>query len=235
MIAFFLIGWAFYLLISALIIVNLIFLEKDKLGWSHFILIALFYLVAIKFDLNWQWAKDNFLTILIYIGYYLGVGVIWAFIKWFFYLKDIASQYQTLKEVAGIEFNNFMSYKSQTNDNSEELKNKNKNSSSYDSSKTLKDFIYDKWKNNYDIRKKGLEIICTGTLRGVQEYRIEIPTANKNKARIVTWISHWPISLLWTMINDPIKKLLNKIFNVFKGMFQHISNMIFKETLQDFK
>lgn len=235
MIAFLLIGWVFYVLIAALIIINLIFLENDKLVWSHTFLIALFCLVAIKFDIDWQWTKENFLIILTYAGSYLGIGILWAFIKWFFYLKDIASQYQTLKEVATVAYDKYLT-KSQSNNN-DDIKQKSKNSSVY-SNKTLKDFIYDQFLNNretYDLKRKGLLIICSSSENDGFVYKVEIPTASNNKAKIVTWISHWPISLLWTMINDPIKKLLNKIFNLFKGLFQQISNIILKETLQDFK
>ncbi len=65
-------------------------------------------------------------------------------------------------------------------------------------------------------------------------YTVKIPMASENKALITSWISHWPISALWTLINDPIKKLLNFIFNQIKSVFQKMSNRIFRSVTQDF-
>lgn len=52
------------------------------------------------------------------------------------------------------------------------------------------------------------------------------PTAAQNKARIVAWMSFWPCSLIGFVLNDPVKRLFNFVFNALKNSYQQVANAI---------
>lgn len=47
-----------------------------------------------------------------------------------------------------------------------------------------------------------------------------------NKERVTHWIIYWPFSALWTLINDPVRKLANAIADQFAGTYNSISKKI---------
>lgn len=54
------------------------------------------------------------------------------------------------------------------------------------------------------------------------------PQASENKRRIMAWISAWPFSMVWYLIDEPIKQ----IFEWMKGTYQRISNNMWKSVLE---
>lgn len=57
----------------------------------------------------------------------------------------------------------------------------------------------------------------------------KVPQAQDNKGRIVAWIGFWPLSILGTVLNDPIRRLCALSFNWLRGLYQRLSNRIFRE------
>ena len=54
------------------------------------------------------------------------------------------------------------------------------------------------------------------------------PHPGDHKSRIIGWIALWPASMLWTMINDPVRRAAEEINARLGGTYQHISNRVFK-------
>lgn len=54
-----------------------------------------------------------------------------------------------------------------------------------------------------------------------------IPKAAKHKGRIMTWMCYWPWSMVWTVLNDPVKRLFKQIYLQIQGLLQSISNRAF--------
>jgi hypothetical protein len=54
------------------------------------------------------------------------------------------------------------------------------------------------------------------------------PKTAENKARIIAWMSFWPMSVISTLLNDPIRRLFIFIYNSFSGLYQKISDKILK-------
>ena len=53
-----------------------------------------------------------------------------------------------------------------------------------------------------------------------------------NKGKIIFWMSSWPISLLWTLINDPIRKFSIYIYNNYMiGIFRKIHAKLILDVL----
>jgi hypothetical protein len=64
------------------------------------------------------------------------------------------------------------------------------------------------------------------------KYRVsgtKIPNASDNKNRIMTWMCYWPFSGLWTLIDEPIKKGFNHIFNKFKSRYDKMAESMFSD------
>ena len=54
------------------------------------------------------------------------------------------------------------------------------------------------------------------------------PAVKQNKARILAWMSYWPVSFVWTMIDDPVYRL-------FQSMYYRISENLQKYANEEFK
>jgi hypothetical protein len=61
------------------------------------------------------------------------------------------------------------------------------------------------------------------------------PQVGDHKARIYLWIAYWPWSALWTVINDPVRKLLREIYNLIHKFLQRISDKAWADVEDDFK
>jgi hypothetical protein len=59
-----------------------------------------------------------------------------------------------------------------------------------------------------------------------------VPQASQNKSKIVAWMAYFPFSFVGTLLNDPIRKLFNSIFNQFKNLYQRMANSIFAEDIK---
>ncbi len=62
-----------------------------------------------------------------------------------------------------------------------------------------------------------------------------IPKASQHKGRITTWMCYWPWSMVWTIINDPVKRLFKQIYLQIQGLLQSISNRAFRGVEDDLR
>ncbi len=60
----------------------------------------------------------------------------------------------------------------------------------------------------------------------------ERPRAAKNKARITAWACYWPFSVVGTVLNDPVRRLFNFLFNQFKALYQRMSDWVFRKDVE---
>lgn len=60
----------------------------------------------------------------------------------------------------------------------------------------------------------------------------ERPRAAKNKARITAWAAFWPFSFLGTLLNDPVRRIFNFLFNQFKALYQKMSDWVFRKDVE---
>ena len=59
------------------------------------------------------------------------------------------------------------------------------------------------------------------------------PKVSEHKALITSWMTYWPISALWTLINDPIVRLFDSIYYGIAEYLQAISNKKFAGIIKD--
>lgn len=61
------------------------------------------------------------------------------------------------------------------------------------------------------------------------------PNHRHHENRILTWMILWPISLAWTMLNDPVVRFFRYVYGEIAGVLQRISDNAFKDVEDDFK
>jgi hypothetical protein len=66
-----------------------------------------------------------------------------------------------------------------------------------------------------------------------QSSRISLdpPRISSHKEVFFGWILFWPLSFIYTILNDTIRKICNKIYNLMASKLQAISNRIYKMNL----
>ena len=55
------------------------------------------------------------------------------------------------------------------------------------------------------------------------------PKVGDYKSRIIGWMALWPASMVWTVLNDPVRLICEEIYACLGGLMQRISNRIFKD------
>lgn len=53
------------------------------------------------------------------------------------------------------------------------------------------------------------------------------PQPHHNKSRITSWMIYWPASAVWTLLNDPLKRIYRFIYEHISSLLTRISNHIF--------
>ncbi len=51
--------------------------------------------------------------------------------------------------------------------------------------------------------------------------------ARQHKAKITGWMVFWPCSMIWTLLNDPVRRLFDIIYGYLGETFQSMSNSAF--------
>lgn len=57
--------------------------------------------------------------------------------------------------------------------------------------------------------------------------------ASKNKGRIISWGSYWPLSMIWTFLDQPVKRLFTWIYNRTSKVYERITEHVFGEQSAD--
>jgi hypothetical protein len=60
-----------------------------------------------------------------------------------------------------------------------------------------------------------------------------IPQVKEYKSNIMTWMTYWPFSMIWTLINDPIKRAFREIYEKISKFMQGMSDRIFKPLVDE--
>ena len=61
----------------------------------------------------------------------------------------------------------------------------------------------------------------------------EAPLVRSHKAQILRWMSFWPISMIWGLINDFVRRVCKAIYNRISKFLQRVSDNIFSGVQDD--
>lgn len=196
--------WAAFLIVSFFIIV---FLENDRSGGATLLtLLAIAAMVGLGNMGVFTWIAAHPFLLIGYLGGYFAVGCLYGGIKWWLKLRDTADRYKAAR------------------------------------TKWLErqiEVVRPERKSDYK------EALRTGILTGnvkknwIKEFedlyanhRLKKPMVSQNKGRIISWMTYWPWSGLWTLINDPIRRTFRFLYSRISSTLQRMSDRIFAD-IQD--
>jgi hypothetical protein len=200
-------GVGFWLVVLAFMTLIAIFSEEEGVKATFALVFGVLFLQFIaKWDVA-AFARTHSLGILLlYAGGYLGIGVTYAVCKWTIYVKGQRRRYNRLK--------------------SEFLRN----------CSVTGDVVPDKFK------KEWLRHLSQGRSShwGFRHFSSThatsiIPDVSENKAALIRWMTYWPFSFALTMLNDPVRRLFEFIYEKIGAKLQEIADRAFKGTEDDFQ
>lgn len=184
-------------------IVATVLTENEKFGWATVLLVGSVALSQWLHVFNFfAFASQHALATVLYALGYVGVGIVWSFVKWFSFLMGARDKYRDWK----VRF----------------LTGENLNPAGLIPNEKMSDFKrFIQQQNGYGYRDPVADLV-----NGKR------PRASNNKARIVSWMSLWPCSCIGTLLNDPVRRLFNYLFNAFKSLYQKMSDKVFSKDVE---
>jgi len=233
----------FYALAFGLFVFLVCLTESEKGTWGAITLICTAGIIQLFSDFSvFGWLWDNPLWACVYFGGYFVVGAIWATIKWTLFSRNLREKYdeakeewleperlksyaQRLKQWANKENNN--TYRERYTRWATALEN-----AATENAGELTDTLKPAW-THYRANPNAYRY---DHIAGNQENEkpIEIPHPKHHKSKIYRWIGHWPWSLFWTFLNDPIRKICKAIYKRMSIIFVSIAQKAFKGIEDDF-
>lgn len=198
--------WALAIVASCFVIAAL---EHEEEGFATFFVLVSFGLIFfLGNSYLFDWILSNPWKLLLFITSYFGVGTGYSIVKWYLKVQNAAQEYaekRTLWLEAKIKV-------------------------AMDQGDDEKALLYD------DALQHGL----AGNRAVLEEWRKHVkgvaygepfvkPIASENKSRIMGWIAYWPWSGLWTLINDPFRKICTFLYQRIKGFLQDIADKIYAD------
>ena len=176
--------------------------EKEEYGASAFALFVL-GLVLILFGDGLKiigMAVNNPWALLTIVAAYFAGSGVWGLVKWYFFTSEKLHEYQDRFEL-------WLSI--------EGLQNAR-----------LLDSTKDAWKK-FLLDGKYPEYV-----RGNYSNKTLVikPAAWEHKQRILGWMVFWPCSLIWTMLDDVVVRIVKHIQRMLSGMMDNITNIVWKGT-----
>lgn len=227
----------FWLILAAHAVLLITFMECNKNIFSGILTAATIAAVIGLGNMGaLSWIYQNPGMLCAAIGGYFVVAVIWTFIKWIFYTHEINefAKYKKLDWIKVVLPNMITGatwtgsdYKKPTAEELQDYK------ASVDAlilvgaaEKAWNKYVEDWEKERQNRIRGGLWRInkplrCPHTMEEVGAF------VEDNKGRIVSWMTYWPWSMVWTLLNDPIRKLMQHIFYAMRGMLKKIAAKTF--------
>ena len=103
--------WVLYLLTFLGIIALIYTHETKEIGWSHTLFILITAYLCFYFKVSWRDLIYNPIPLLKWVGIYLLFGTGWSFFKWYFYLKNLLSEFNEKKEAIKKDLSNDARFK----------------------------------------------------------------------------------------------------------------------------
>lgn len=200
-----LIGGIAFWIISSIEIITLMALSINRKDFAA--ICSLIVYIAVLTVLGnmhpFSFIANNWLFCLIALGAYVAVGIVWGFVKWFFFLRKY-------KEYVDHSFNQFVESK---NIPAEEIKSeKTKSSFSHYFANYQRHSRLSEFKTDWD----------SSILRVV-------PRASDYSSRISNWMMFWPISIIWSILDDLLINMWREIYNFFSGIHDKMVHAQFKD------
>jgi hypothetical protein len=200
-------GFWFWSLLGLASLLLIVCLEKDS-GFVTTVVFAVTLAVMLLLgNAGWlTWVFQNPLYFGLGVLGYLAVGVGWGVGKWWIYVRDCALRYRRARR--------------------EWLERPCSPQAPEDG------LDVSEWLN-----ARRTEVLTGRVKKAWQRYvrdhcqwkKITKPLASRYKGQIITWMTYWPWSALWTLINDPVRRFFRWAYEQLSGTLQAISNRAFQD------
>jgi hypothetical protein len=200
------------------------FVENEK-GFGAFFTMVGTIVVFVAFgDKHWlgnvfPWIMHNPLHLVAYVLAYIVVGIAYGFAKWALFLLRVRDKYEEVRK-------QFLAHK---DDYVKGLANRRLRSvreglvGGIEEAVANEQAKIDAERREIDYDKK----LFHSYLHYNAIPKIERPLAKDNKGRIIFWMSYWPFSGIWTLINDPITRMYRFIWYRLGEAFENMSKAMF--------
>jgi hypothetical protein len=84
-------------------------------------------------------------------------------------------------------------------------------------------------------KKSDFQSAVERAVYGYSSSRSIPPDPQEHSSTIIMWIGHWPFSMLWTLIHDPVRRAVRFIYERLKGLYYAIAGRAFEGTADDLK
>lgn len=193
------VGTVTFWIVSVLVAILLITAVEQEAPFAGLWLFAL-YIIALELLGSvglLSWLRDNPGLAAMYAVMFLAIGAVWAVIKWTARVNAIAAHFKEARV---------------------EWLAKNRTKVAHHASKEEEDKarladLANHLRNNPYIVRSGY----------VSFENLPLRVAD-NKQRIITWMAYWPLSLLWALIDDFVRKVFENIYTTLKKGLQSISD-----------
>ncbi|QIG77818.1 hypothetical protein EVB64_231 [Rhizobium phage RHph_TM61] len=178
-------------------------IEENELPIPAFI-VFIVGLTALQYytDLKaWTYVYENPWYFLLYVVIYIIAGIVWSHAKWVLYLQEIKRYHPTsIKEAEA--------HALVVEKRNEEYRS-----------------THPEYKcQSVDVNKEAIEYTT-------KRFRLKSlpPKASEKKVAITSWLMYWPISALWTVVDNFVLNLFNNLFELIRASYQQVSDRIFAD------
>jgi hypothetical protein len=197
--AFFVFGTLWFWVVGAAFFGLMIYWTEDDSNFLASLLLAAFI---------WTTASVNGFSIvanpvlwLKLAALYFAVGTVWSFLKWFSYLHRVKDELRKHKE------NYVHKTKVELQDNGQ---------------------FYDNDFAGFAAYLNDMRYFGYGSSHTIETRADVVPTMADNFRKLVRWIAWWPFSAFWTILNDPIRRLVEFIVRRLRTAYDGLANRVFK-------
>ena len=102
-------------------------------------------------------------------------------------------------------------------------------------------YVYFKWKSYTRMARRAMEA-------WLENHKLQAPTdaarslgyisvplrVNTYKYKITSWMAYWPVSMAWTLLNDPLRRLFESVYYRISSYLQTISNREFADMVSKY-
>lgn len=99
-------------------------------------------------------------------------------------------------------------------------------------SPVMTDELFKEWTKLVQTRRYTYNV---QTFHGEKEYPITKPNISDHKSEIALWVIYWVPSLFWTLLNDPLRKIANLVYDLIYNQLKAINDHIWKDEDSKFK
>jgi len=215
----------FWLLLGVVTCVLFALIENERFGWATFTLAVALALLHLFGNVNViAFVRQQPLEFALCVLGYFFIGTVWGVVKWWFFVQKRRREYDEKKadflarhQVAGTAI-------------PPELKDEWFEACG---GSVRNEAYCDK------CEREGGRGRCdhdSGRYKRVRQGTLDLaPKARDHKGQILGWMTYWPWSLAWTLLDDPVKRAFKWIFHQIQGLLQQIADSAFKGTDGDWQ